>query len=258
MASAATTSLKRAADDDAAVPDASPDSPQHSAAPAPTHLFVVLADMEYDAGLCSEHEGPRPLGVARTLSGASEILKTYHDAEEAKRTLKDGEERAEFKGLDEAKKAGKVVAEAQAGDLYARVEKWKVATAKTIATGAEYDAADAAATASTTTVHYAYTIVQSWSDYYGDYGGHTFHAVVLQPSAVPGLACAKLPCKGLTRLTIPPADVGKHKDGAVVAQGQDSSGKGNKYMGTAKRWLVRDWEEAERKKAPPKKKAKTA
>lgn len=110
--------------------------------------------------------------------------------------------------------------------------------------------------APSTTVHYAYTIVHSWTDYYGDNGAHSLGGVVLQPSAVPGLTCAKLPCKGLTSMKFPAATA---RDGVLVAEGRDSKSKGKKYGGVARRWIIRDWEADEgKKKAPARKKAKAA
>jgi hypothetical protein len=131
------SSLKRPAEDDAEASENTSDvatgtEKKHVAALAPSHLFVILADEEYDAGLYSAHEGPRPLGVARTLTGATELMKTLHDAYEAKRVLKEGETRVEFEGLDTKNKKGKVVGEASIGDLEARVEKWKAAEGKTV------------------------------------------------------------------------------------------------------------------------------
>ncbi|KAJ7673612.1 hypothetical protein B0H17DRAFT_1140827 [Mycena rosella] len=267
------SSLKRPAEDDApdtenasssipSVPDA-PDAKEHAAsdakdhvaAPAPSHLFVVVTDDEYDTGLDSAHEGPRPLGVARTLAGATELMKALHDVHEAKRVLAEGEARSEFGGLDTKSKKGKLVGEAHVGNMKARVEKWKVAEGKTLATGAQFTDADAAAAAPATTVHYAYTIVHSWTDYYGDSGAHALGGVVLKPCAVPALVCAKLPCKGLTGMKFPPLTA---KDGVLVAEERHSKSKGKKYLGTARRWVVTDWEVQEAKKAPARKKAKTA
>ncbi|KAJ7270254.1 hypothetical protein C8J57DRAFT_306104 [Mycena rebaudengoi] len=232
---------------------------EHAAAAAPTHLFVVLADMEHNAGL-GDFEGPCPLGVARTINGAEEILKNYHDAYEAKRTLKDSSyAQTEFEGL-ETKKTGKVVGEAQAGDVAGRVEKWKIAVAKEPSTDTKYTAADADASAPGTFVHYAYTLTSATSDYYGDTGANAFGGVALLPSSVALLACAKLPCKGSAALKLPPTDPAAHKDGALVAEERFSRHKGKQYMGSAQRWVVRDWEAVEEKKnskkAPPRKKAR--
>ncbi|KAJ7153423.1 hypothetical protein C8R43DRAFT_445427 [Mycena crocata] len=257
------SSVKRPADEELtdtenAVPvgaEAGDGEGEHVAAPAPSHIFVILTDDEYDAGLDSAHEGPRPLGVARTIAGATELMKTLHDAHEAKRVLKDGEEHVEFAGLDTREKKGKLVGEATVGDMEVRVEKWKIAESKTLSTAAHVLKADAAAASPSTTIHYAYTIVYSWSDYYGDSGAHTFGGVVLTPSSVPGLTCAKLPCKGLAGMKFPPPEA---RDGILVAEERHSQGKGKKHLGVARRWLVRDWEAQEGKKAPARKKAKTA
>lgn len=119
------TSVKRPAEDDLENAPTEPEAKAHTAAPAPSHLFVVVCDDEYDNGLDSAHEGPRPLGVARTIAGATEIMKTLHDA-------KRGEDGEEFAGLDTKSKKGKVVGEAQVGNMSARVEKWKVAEGKTV------------------------------------------------------------------------------------------------------------------------------
>ncbi|KAJ6458414.1 hypothetical protein C8R47DRAFT_149614 [Mycena vitilis] len=257
--------LKRPAEDDAAPADtvdsptgADTDTANYVAAPAPSHLFVILADEEYDAGLSSEHEGPRPLGVARTIAGATALLQSLHDAQEAKRVLKDGETREEFGGLDTGNKKGKLVGEAQIGEQEVRVEKWKVAEGKEPATGAEFVAADTTASAPSTHTHYAYTIVYSWSDHYGDTGAHTFGAVALAPSAVPSLTCAKLPSKGRAPMKFPGADA---KDGVLVAEDRESKGKGKNHLGAARRWVVRDWDDVEEgkgKKGPARKRAKTS
>ncbi|KAJ7648307.1 hypothetical protein DFH06DRAFT_1209925 [Mycena polygramma] len=250
------SSLKRPAEDVGDVPEETAIAKPYLAAPAPSHLFVILADEEYDAGLSSEHEGPRPLGVARTLAGATALLQTLHDAQEAKRVLKDGETREAFGGLDTGNKKGKIVGEAQIGEQEVRVEKWKVAEGKEPATGPEFTAADATASAPSTRAHYAYTIVYSWSDHYGDTGAHTFGAVALAPSAVPALTCAKLPSKGRAAMKFPSAEA---KDGVLVAEDRESKGKGKNHLGTARRWVVRDWDEVEGgKKAPTRKRAKTA
>ncbi|KAJ7098931.1 hypothetical protein C8R44DRAFT_810936 [Mycena epipterygia] len=87
---------------------------------------------EYNSGLYSEHEDPRPLGFARTIAGATEILKTLHDAREAKVVLKEGETRKEFAGLDASGNKGKVIGEAHVGGMEVRVEKWKVVEGKTV------------------------------------------------------------------------------------------------------------------------------
>ncbi|KAJ7081133.1 hypothetical protein B0H15DRAFT_953148 [Mycena belliarum] len=260
------SSLKRAADTDAEAtenaPDAyaassSPDVP-YVAAPAPSHLFVVVADVEYDAGLDCEHDGPRPLGVARTLAGATALMKNLHDAHEAARVLKDGDAVVEFAGLDANpwRAKGKLVGEARVGAMQARVEKWKVASGKTLATGAKFVEADAAASAPETTVHYAYTIVYTWADYCGDFGGHTLGGVALRPSCVPALVSKKLPSKGSAAMNFPAAGA---KDGVLVAEDSESKGhKGKRHLGVARRWIVRDWDADEGKKAPARKKAKTA
>ncbi|KAF9018743.1 hypothetical protein BDZ89DRAFT_1073591, partial [Hymenopellis radicata] len=237
------SSLKRPAEEDAPASETT----AHTAAPAPSHLFVVLVDEEHGGGLDSAHEGPRPLGVARTITGATELLKSLHDAYEAK-NLKEGETPEEFDGLDTANKKGKLVGEASIGDMQARVEKWKVAEGKTRATTPEAIREDAKAASPDTTVHYAYTILYSWSDYYGDTGAHTFGGVALTPSYVPGLVCAKLPCKGLTAMKFPPDNA---RDGVLVAEGRDSKTKGKKYAGVARRWIVRDWEKEEEGRRRP-------
>ncbi|KAJ7472645.1 hypothetical protein FB451DRAFT_1367559 [Mycena latifolia] len=255
------SSLKRPAEDDTATgePSTAPgatSAPEHTAAPAPSHLFLVIADDEYDAGLDSAHEGPRLLGVARTISGAKTLMEALHDAQEAKRVLRDGETREAFGGLDTSGAKGKLVGTAYIGDMDARVEKWKVAEGKTLATGVEFTEADAEACAPGAAVHYAYTIVHSWTDHYGDNGAHALGGVALRPSAVPALTCAKLPSKGLAGMKFPPPGA---RDGVLVAEERESKSKGKKYLGTARRWVVKDWEAvAEGKKGPARKKAKTA
>ncbi|KAJ7148371.1 hypothetical protein C8R46DRAFT_1065340, partial [Mycena filopes] len=250
------SSVKRSAEDAAPDDDAPPSS--YIAAAPPTHLYVILADEEYDVGL-GEHEGARLLGVARTIAGAEAVMKSLHDASEAKRELKEGETREPFGGLDSRDKKGKLVGEGGVGDLEARVEKWKVAEGKEPATGADFAAADAAAVEPSNANHYAYTITYSWGDYYGDTGQHIFGAVALKPSAVPSLTCAKLPGKGKAKMKLDVAS--DAKDGVVVAQEQESKHKGKTYMGVARRWVVRDWDEVEAgkaKKGPARKKAKTS
>ncbi|KAJ7473133.1 hypothetical protein B0H11DRAFT_2195735 [Mycena galericulata] len=287
------SALKRAAEDEVLAPTsqapsatASTQDPassvqqEHTAAPAPTHLYVVLALEEYSDGLDSPHEGPRPLGVARTLQGATGIVKRLYDAHEAKRAAsaaKEGgkdseaaekenkeEKPVEFPGLNTMGNKGKLVGEARVGGVEVRVERWKVAEGKTLATGEQFTHADAAAFAPTTRVHYAYTVVYSSSDYCGDFGAHAFGAVVLRPSAVPALTCAKLPSKGSAAMKLPSdamdTDPEKAADGVLVAEGQDRRGKGKRHAGSARRWVVRDWEEGVGKKAkagPARKKART-
>ncbi|KAJ7764282.1 hypothetical protein B0H16DRAFT_1526606 [Mycena metata] len=248
------SSLKRPAEDALDAGDAQTST--YTAAAPPTHLYVILADEEYDAGLYSAHEGPRPLGVARTIAGAEAVMKELHDAYEAKRQLKEGETRAPFGGLDTRKKKGKLIGEGAIGAFEARVEKWKVSEGKDPATGPEFAAADAVVFASTNTNHYAYTICHSWTDYAGDFGGHSFGAVVLKPSAVPAMTCAKLPGKGKAsvKLDVPAGP----KDGILVAEERESKHKGKKYLGVARRWAVRDWDAVEAKKGPARKKAKNS
>ncbi|KAK7036207.1 hypothetical protein R3P38DRAFT_2911007 [Favolaschia claudopus] len=232
---------------------------RHVAAPPPSHLYVILAWDEYDAGLCTLQEGVLPLGVARTLAGSTELMKTLHDANEAKRVLKDGETAEEFGGLDTNNAKGKIVGEGFVGDLDVRVEKWKITDGKNLAPGIQLTQADDAAFASDASVHYAYTVVHSWSDYSGDFGGHTFGNVILRPSAVPALTCSKLPCKGFARMKFPSADA---VDGVLVAQEQDAKRKGKQYLGSARRWIIRDWEGNDSvgnpTRGPARKKAKTA
>ncbi|KAJ7184870.1 hypothetical protein C8R46DRAFT_1065353 [Mycena filopes] len=250
------SSLKRSAGD--AVDDADAPTSSYIAAAPPTHLYVILADEEYDAGL-GEHEGTRPLGVARTIAGAEAVMKSLHDAYEAKRDLKEGETREPFGGLDSREKKGKLVGEGGIGNSEVRVEKWKVAEGKDPASGANFTAADAAVAEPSNTNHYAYTMTYSWGDYYGDNGQHTFGAVALKPSAVPSLTCAKLPGKGKAKMKLIIAS--DAQDGVLVAQEQESKHKGKTYMGVARRWVVRDWDEVEAgkaKKGPARKKAKTS
>jgi hypothetical protein len=65
-------------------------------------------------------------------------------------------------------------------------------------------------------VHYAYTILHSWSEHVnGENGAHDLGGVVLTPSADPVLTCAKLPTSGLTGRKIPPPDA---DDGVLVAE----------------------------------------
>jgi hypothetical protein len=117
--------------------------------------------------------------------------------------------------------------------------------------------ADATANATSTTVHYAYTITYSWTDHYGDNGAHALGAVVLKPSAVPAFTSAKLPSKGLAGMKFPAADA---NDGVLVTEERESKNKGKNYLGTAHRWVVRGWEaeEGKAKKGPARKKAKIA
>ncbi|KAJ7032557.1 hypothetical protein C8F04DRAFT_1107216, partial [Mycena alexandri] len=228
------SSLKRLAED--ALDDGDAQTSTYTATAPPTHLYVILADEEYDAGLYTAHEGPRPLGVARTIAGAEAVMKELHDAHEAKRLLKEGETRVPFGGLDTREKKGKLIGKGAVGDLEARVEKWKVSEGKDPATGPEFTAADAAVVSNTS--HYAYTISHSWTDYAGDFGGHSFGAVALKPSALPSKGKANL------KLDVPPGA----KDGILVAEERESKHKGKKYLGVARRWVVRDWDAVEAEK----------
>jgi hypothetical protein len=103
-------------------------------------------------------------------------------------------------------------------------------------------------------VHYAYTIMQSWADYYGDNGGHTFASVVLKPSAVPALTSAKLPSKGLASMKFFPSRRPRLRVGGrgtrEQAQREVLSGRGETLGG--------DWDAEEGKKGPARKKVKTA
>ncbi|KAJ6467971.1 hypothetical protein C8R47DRAFT_1201028 [Mycena vitilis] len=164
-----------------------------------SRLFVILADEEYDAGLSSAHEGPRPLGVARPLTGATALPQSLHDAQEAK-------------------------------------------NAETCEAFARYRRKIHRASLPSTLLHYAYTIVYPWSNDYGATGAHALGAVALAPSAVPSLTCAKLPSKGRAVMKSPGAE---SKDGVLVAEDRESKEKGKNHLGTARRWVVRDWDEVE-------------
>ncbi|KAJ7136871.1 hypothetical protein C8R44DRAFT_868965 [Mycena epipterygia] len=231
------------------------------AATAPTHLFVVLVSDWRDTVLArtfSKGEvalcgGYYPLGVARTLAGAVDILTALHDAHETERVLKEGGSPLPFPGLDT--NCSWCVAEARIGDKQVRVEKRKISSEKTLATGAEFTAADAEAISSATTTHYAYTICASKATRWEVECWNKLSYIAIQPSAVPGLTCQSLPAKGLARMIFPPADV---EDGIVVADERDCKVNRTNYQGVARRWIVRDWESVDEKKVPAYKRAKTA